>query len=109
MPLGFAYEHLLTGEPIDAMDAWRVGLVNHVWPRDVFAERTMDLARRIAARSPVAVRYTLDAVREGLKSPLSVGLRLERALATIVLEGEDAQRGLDDFLAKRRSARPRVT
>ena len=109
VPLGFAYEHLLTGEPIDAMDAWRVGLVNHVWPRDVFAERTMDLARRIAARSPVAVRYTLDAVREGLKSPLSVGLRLERALATIVLEGEDAKRGLDDFLAKRRSARPRVT
>ena len=105
VPPGFAYEHLLTGEPIDAMDAWRVGLVNHVWPPERFAERTMDLARRIAARSPVAIRYTLDAVREGLKSPLSVGLRLERALASMVIEGTDAQQGLDDFFAKRQGAR----
>ena len=107
VPLGFAYEHLLTGEPIDAMDAYRVGLINHVWPPDRFAERTMELARRIAQRSPVAVRYTLDAVREGLKSPLSVGLRLERALASIVMEGADAQRGFDAFFARRRSVRSR--
>ena len=107
VPLGFAYEHLLTGEPIDAADAHRVGLVNHVWTRETFAERTVDLARRIAARSPDAVRYTLDAVREGLKSPLSVGLRLERALASMVIEGADARRGLDDFFAKRRNARSR--
>ena len=93
--------------PIDAADAHRVGLVNHVWTRETFAERTVDLARRIAARSPDAVRYTLDAVREGLKSPLSVGLRLERALASMVIEGADARRGLDDFFAKRRNARSR--
>ena len=107
VPLGFAYEHLLTGETIDAADAHRVGLVNHVWTRETFTERTMDLARRIAARSPDAVRYTLDAVREGLKSPLSVGLRLERALASMVIEGADARRGFDDFFAKRRNARSR--
>ena len=107
VPLGFAYEHLLTGEPIDAADAHRVGLVNHVWPRERFVERTVDLARRIAERSPVAVRYTLDAVREGLKSPLSVGLRLERALASLVIEGADAQRGLDDFFTRRRNVRTR--
>ena len=48
----------------------RVGLVNHVWPQAEFMDRTMDLAGRIAARAPVAVRYTLDAVREGLNAPL---------------------------------------
>ena len=104
VPLGFAYEHLLTGEPMDALEAYRVGLVNHVWPRESFADRTADLANRIAARAPVAVRYTLDAVREGLKAPLSVGLRLERALSGIVLESEEAQKGLEDFFAKRRRA-----
>lgn len=104
VPLGFAYEHLLTGEPIDAEDAHRVGLVNHVWPREEFAERTQDLAGRIAARAPVAIRYTLDAVREGLKGSLSTGMRLERALASIVLSSEDAQKGLDDFFTKGRRA-----
>ena len=104
VPLGFAYEHLLTGEPIDAADARRVGLVNHVWPKDEFVERTADLAARIAARAPIAVQYTLDAVREGLKGPLSTGIRLERALASIVLGSDDAQKGLEDFFAKGRRA-----
>lgn len=104
VPLGFAYEHLLTGEPIEAMDAHRVGLVNHVWSREEFMDRTLALAGRIAARAPVAVRYTLDAVREGLNAPLSVGMRLERALASIVIGSDDAQKGLDDFFTKGRRA-----
>ena len=104
VPLGFAYEHLLTGEPIDAAEAHRVGLVNHVWPRTEFADRTADLAGRIAARAPVAVQYTLDAVREGLKGSLSTGMRLERALASIVLSSDAAQKGLDDFFNQGRRA-----
>jgi len=104
VPLGFAYEHLLTGEPIDAADALRVGLVNHVWPREVFAQKTADLAGRIAARAPVAVQYTLDAVRDGLNGSLSTGMRLERALASIVLSSDDAQKGLQDFFTKKRRA-----
>lgn len=104
VPLGFAYEHLLTGEPIDAVDALRVGLVNHVWSREVFAQQTADLAGRIAARAPVAVQYTLDAVRDGLNGSLSTGMRLERALASIVLSSDDAQKGLQDFFTKKRRA-----
>lgn len=104
VPLGFAYEHLLTGEPITAADAHRVGLVNHVWPQAELMANTMALANRIAARAPVAVRYTLDAVREGLQAPLAVGLRLERALASIVLDSDDAQKGLDEFFTKDRRA-----
>ena len=65
---------------------------------------TADLANRIAARGPVAVRYTLEAIREGLKGPLSTGIRLERALASIVLGSDDAQKGLDDFFTKGRRA-----
>ncbi len=105
VPLGFAYEHLLLGEPISAQEAWRIGLVNHVWPRAEFFERTLALAGRIAERSPTAVRFTLEAIREGLNGTLDVGLRLERAMAGLVLELDEARKGLEEFLAKKRKAR----
>jgi enoyl-CoA hydratase len=104
VPLGIAYEYLLTGEPIPAAQAHRIGLVNHVWPKADLMSKTLALASRIAERGPVAVRYTLEAVREGLNAPLSVGLRLERALAGLVLESDEARAGLEAFLSKRRRA-----
>jgi enoyl-CoA hydratase len=104
VPIGIAYEYLLTGEPIPAVDAHRIGLVNHVWAKAELMPNTLALASRIAQRGPVAVRYTLEAVREGLNAPLSVGLRLERALAGLVLESDEARAGLEAFLSKRRRA-----
>lgn len=102
IPLGIADEYLLTGDPIPAVDAHRLGLVNHVWPKAEFMARTLALAERLALRAPVAVRCTLEAIREGLSGPLSVGLRLERALAGLVLESDEARAGLEAFLSKRR-------
>ena len=105
VPLGFAYEHLLLGDPIPAQEAWRIGLVNHVWPRAEFASRTLALAERIAERAPTAVRFTLEAIGEGLKGTLDAGLRLERAMAGLALESDEARKGLEEFLAKKRKAR----
>jgi enoyl-CoA hydratase len=102
VPTGLAYEYLLTGDPIPAAEAWRIGLVNHVWPKAQFMDRALAFADRIAARAPVAVRYTLEAVREGLKGPLEVGLRLERAMAGLVIESPEARQGLHDFLARKK-------
>jgi enoyl-CoA hydratase len=104
VPIGIAYEYLLTGEPIPAAQAHRIGLVNHIWPKADLMSKTLALASTIAERGPVAVRYTLEAVREGLNAPLSVGLRLERALAGLVLESDEARAGLEAFLSKRRRA-----
>jgi enoyl-CoA hydratase len=53
IPLGLAYEYLLTGEPIPAEEAYRIGLVNHVWPARELMTRALELATRIARRSPV--------------------------------------------------------
>ena len=105
VPLGFAYEHLMLGDPILAQEAWRVGLVNHVWPKVGFLDRTLALAERIAQRSPTAIRFTLEAIREGLNGSLDVGLRLERAMAGLVLESDEARKGLENFLAKKREGR----
>jgi enoyl-CoA hydratase len=102
IPLSAAYEHLLTGDPIPAEDALRLGLVSHVWPVAELMERTLELAGRIAARSPTAVRYTLEAVRDGLEGSLATGLRLERALAALVADSPEYKTGIEAFLAKRK-------
>lgn len=100
--LGIAYEYLLTGDPIPAAEAYRLGLVNHVWPANELLPRTLDLAGRIAERAPIAVRFTMEAIRLGLQGSLDTGLRLERALSNLVLESHEAQKGLQNFLEKRR-------
>lgn len=100
--LGLAYEYLLTGDRIPAQAALRMGLVNHVWPAEELLPRTLALAARIAERSPIALQLTLEAIRLGLQGSLDAGLRLERALAGLVLESDEARRGLEDFLKKRR-------
>lgn len=102
IPLGIAYEYLLTGDPIPAAEAHRIGLVNHVWPAAELMPQAIALAERIAERSPIAIRLTLDAIRLGLQGSLDSGLRLERALASMVLESEEAKSGLKNFLSKRK-------
>jgi enoyl-CoA hydratase len=102
IPQGIAYEYLLTGDPIPAAEAHRLGLVNHVWPSSELMARTMALATRIAERAPIAVQFTLEVVRLGLQGTLESGLRLERALAALVLESDAAKAGLETFLSKRK-------
>lgn len=105
IPLGLAYEYLLTGDPIEAPEALRMGLLNHVWPDAELMPRTLQLAARIAERSPEAVRYLMEAVRGGLDAPLEAGLGLELELAIRSLRSADAQAGLDDFFKKKKKAR----
>jgi len=102
VPIGLAMEYLLTGDAIPAEEAWRLGLVNHVWSMESFWQETMALAGRIAERSPTAVRYTLECVREGLRGPPENGQRLERALACLVMESEEARAGIAAFKERRR-------
>lgn len=103
IPLGIAYEYLLTGDAIPAHEAHRLGLVNHVWPAAEFMPRTLALAGRIAERSPIAIQLTLEAVRLGLQGSLDSGLRLERALASLAIESDEAQQGIRNFLDKKRT------
>ena len=102
VPLGIAYEHLLLGTPIDAAQAHRIGLVNHVWPVRDLQRKALDLATRIAARGPTAVRYTMEAVRTGLQGPLEAGMRLERAFASLVNESPEARAGMEQFFGSGR-------
>src|SRR5207249_6429566 len=77
---GKAQELILTGEMIDATEAHRIGLANHVVPPEELMARTESLARTILSRGPLAVRYALDAIHRGLSMPPPEGLAYEATL-----------------------------
>jgi enoyl-CoA hydratase len=98
---GRALELLLTGEPIDAAEALRIGLVTRVVPRERLLDEARALAKKILAAGPVAVRLTLEAVRRGGQLSLGEGLGLEADLFSQVASTSDMKEGTAAFLEKR--------
>ena len=74
---GKAMEMILSGEIIDAKTALTIGLVNHVVPLDQLEAKTMDIASRIADKSPIALSLAKEAVKIASRSNLDEGLRRE--------------------------------
>jgi len=99
---GRALEILLTGEPIDAREAHRIGLVNRVVPAAELAASAEALARTLLARGPVALRFVLQAVHEGLQMGLAEGLSTEATLFGLSCATEDMREGTRAFLEKRK-------
>ena len=99
---GKAMEMILTGEIIDAKTAFNVGLVNHVVPADHLEAKTMEIANRIAEKSPVALRLAKEAVKLTSRSNLDEGLRREVDLFALCFSTEDKNEGVSAFLEKRK-------
>ena len=100
---GKALEMILTGARIPADEALRIGLVERVVPTGEALKAAVELARAIAAKAPVALRYAKEAVVKGLELPLADGLRLEGDLSTLLRTTEDRVEGAKAFLEKRAS------
>ena len=98
---GKALEMILTGEPIGAEEALRVGLVSAVVPRGRLLAEAESIASRIAERGPLAVRYAKEAISRGLEMPLEQALRFETDLTIILQTTEDRAEGVRAFLEKR--------
>jgi len=97
-----ALELILTGEPIDAEEALRIGLVNRVaQDRNELMAVCEELAMRVSHNAPLAVKYALEAVNCGAGLSLDDGLRLESALFGLCFATEDAREGTRAFLEKR--------
>lgn len=100
--LGRALDMLLTGERIDANEALRSGLISRLVPdHAALATEVAALAERIAARPPVATCFAKEAARAGVQIDLPAGLRLERALFTLLLSGDERSEALAAFREKR--------
>ncbi len=102
--LGRAMEMILTGDFIDAQEAYRIGLANRVVPHDELMEKTMDLAQKIAKRPPLAVRYAKEAVNRSQEGDTVSGYALESYLHALTCTTEDKKEGVQAFLEKRKGA-----
>ena len=98
---GRALQLILTGETIDAREAWRIGLVNEVVAAAELLPRAEAVLRQIFANAPIAVRYCLEAVNKGLDGGQAEGLALEASFFGLCASTEDKQEGTSAFLAKR--------
>lgn len=101
---GRAMEMILTGDPIDAQEAFRIGLVNKVVRFSELMKEARSLAERIASKPQVAIRMALKAVNMTQETTLSDGQKLEAALFGVCCATEDFKEGTAAFLEKRKPA-----
>jgi enoyl-CoA hydratase len=96
-----AMEMILTGEPIDAHEAHRLGLVARVVPNELLVEDALALAAKIATKSPLALRTAKEAVNAAYEMSLTDALAHERRLFYLLFASEDQKEGMAAFLEKR--------
>jgi enoyl-CoA hydratase len=97
---GFALEMLFTGDYIDAAEAYRLGLLNHVVERHLVLPHSLTLARRIADNAPISVRRVKAVALRGLDLPVSAALRQDPGANPYL--SEDRKEGIRARLEKRK-------
>ncbi len=98
---GKALELILTAETIDAEEAFEIGLVNKVVAEENLVSEAEAMAKTIAGKAPIALRYAKEAVNKGLDLTLEQGVRLESDLYFILHTTADRTEGITAFLQKR--------
>jgi len=98
---GRALKLILSGEIINAEEAHRIGLVNEVVPSPDLITRAEAILAEINSNAPLAVKFSLEAVNQGLETSQSEGLLLEASLFAICAASEDKREGTSAFLEKR--------
>jgi enoyl-CoA hydratase len=94
---GQAMRLLLTGEPVNAEEAYRLGLVEFLVDDSEVEMEAMALCRKIASFSPVAVQSVKASVRMALSSSLDAGLRYENEMNTLCFSAGDHMEGIEAF------------
>jgi len=97
-----AMELVLTGKFISAEEALNAGLINRVVPVEVLFKETLNLARTIATKSPVAVRLAKESVVKAFETSLDEGLQFERKNFYLTFASEDQKEGMAAFVEKRK-------
>ena len=98
---GRALEMVLSGEPVSAAEAYRIGLVNQVVSAQDLIAAAEKLAHKILANAPLAVKFALEAVNHGLEMTQAEGQFLEANLFGLCCTTADMKEGTRAFLEKR--------
>lgn len=99
---GKAMQMILTGDLINAEEAHRLGLVNEVYLHAELEAKTMELANKIAEKSPVALSMAKTAVKAAARTNLREGLDQEIDLFALCFSSEDKEEGVRAFSEKRK-------
>ena len=95
-------EYILTGNMIDANEAFRIGLVNHVYPLKDLLPKAVELASKISAKSKVTIKHAIKAVNASKHMSLKEGLDYEASIFALCCGTEDFKEGTSAFLEKRK-------
>ena len=101
---GKAMEMILTGVPVAADEAQRIGLVNRVVPAADLLSEARKLAAQLARNAPIAMRYIVNAVNRGSDMSFADACQYEATLFGLVASTEDMKEGTSAFLEKRKAA-----
>ena len=93
IPYALAMEMLLVGDPVSAQQALAMGLVNYVVPRPLLMDKALELASKIAANGPLAVRKIKEGVVRTSGVPIAQALEIENEVSAAVLTSNDAREG----------------
>jgi enoyl-CoA hydratase/carnithine racemase len=98
---GRALKLILSGDIIDATEAYRIGLVDELVPDAHVIERAETVLKKIFENAPLSVKYALEAVNKGLETSVTQGLLLEASLFAVCASTDDKREGTSAFLEKR--------
>lgn len=99
---GRAMEYILTGDMIDSSEAFRLGLVNHVYPQAELMPKAIEMANKIASKGQQAIRLAVKAVNIVDEVSCKEGMKYEASLFSLACGTEDFKEGTKAFLEKRK-------
>ena len=97
---GLALELLITGRHINAKEAKEIGIVNVLCKQEELLSKSMEMAKLIATKSPLAIKQTLFSINNGNDMDINDGLRLENSLFSKLFKSNDPHKGLTAFVDK---------
>ena len=96
-----AFEMMITGDMIDAHEAYRIGLVNKVVPHEKLEESTEEYASKLAKGAPIPIRLIKNAIFSGVNSSVFSAIEYESFAQSLCFETKDVSEGIRAFLEKR--------
>ena len=99
--LGKAKELIYTADVIPAEEALRIGLVNKVIEPENLLTECMNMAKKIASKAPLAVKYAKEAINRGIETDMDTGITVENNLFGLCFATTDQKEGMQAFMQKR--------